>query len=438
MPTTTQTGATVRHPLLSLFQSAAREVLGLRRADAGAAGAREAALIATLRSRGEPVPTAAPAGLGETAWTCARLGLDYLEARLRGDDAAAARLQDDLLASPCDPGWLTVLTAYLDYFGPTGERRAIPYRRPADIQDGVIPVSPGARIALISDWGTGSDEARGLLRRALAEQPDILIHLGDIYYSGTAAECTDHVERLLIEELGPPGLRIPVFTLSGNHDMYSGGQGYYGLIDRLNTAPMRQRASWFCLRSTDGAWQILAADTGLHDHDPFARADTETFIEPEEEAWHLARIREFGGRTILLSHHPMFSAFYEVAPANADGTRGAINEALRGSFTRLAAAGPIAAWFWGHEHNLCLYQPYAGLARGRCVGNCAVPVFVVDQPYRTVPSLIDPPQIIPGTELGNDGTVYHRGFTMLSPAGAGLAEYFQHTDEQALYSEDLS
>ena len=221
-----------------------------------------------------------------------------------------------------------------------------------------------------------------------------------------------------------------MFTLSGNHDMYSGGDGYYGLIDRLNTGPMRQRASWFGLRSTDGAWQLLAADTGLHDHDPFADTDV--------EAWHLARIREFGGRTILLSHHPMFSAFYEVAPADADGTRGAINEALRGSFARFAAAGPVAAWCWGHEHNLCLYQPYAGLARGRCVGNSAVPVFVVDQPYRTVPSLVDPPQIISGTELGHDGTVYNRGFTLLNLAGAGLAEYFQHTEGPALYSEPLS
>ncbi len=175
MPTTMETGATVRHALLSLFQSATREVLGLRQADPAAGGAREAALIATLRSRGEPVPNVTPAGFGETAWTCARLGLDYLEARLRGDAAAAARLQDDLLASPCDPGWLTVLTAYLDYFGPGGGRRAILYRRPAEVPGGVIPVSPGARIALISDCdgtcGAINEALRSSLTRLAAAGP---------------------------------------------------------------------------------------------------------------------------------------------------------------------------------------------------------------------------------------------------------------------------
>ena len=29
---------------------------------------------------------------------------------------------------------------------------------------------------------------------------------------------------------------VPVYTLAGNHDMYSGGVGYYGLLQRIEPA----------------------------------------------------------------------------------------------------------------------------------------------------------------------------------------------------------
>ncbi len=440
-------GETVRDATLSLFQSAVRDVAGARHvggADlaggahlAGSAGLMAAAAdLVSRKLHRMPIPTVPPPGSVGDLWTCARLGLDYLEARLAGDAATAAHIASELDFAPCDPGWLTTLTAYLGYFGPGGARRAVPYRRPASIGDAVIPLSPGCRIALISDWGTGSLDACAVLRSVARQRPDVLIHLGDIYYSGTKAECEDHFLRLIEAELGPAGARIPVFTLSGNHDMYSGGDGYYGLIDGLNEGAMRQRASWFCLRSTDGAWQILATDTGVNDHDPLASLATtvETFLEPEEEAWHLARLAEFAGRTILLSHHPVFSAFYQLSERRADGSLDPVNQSLAGSLRRFQAAGRVSAWFWGHEHNLCLYQPYAGLDRGRCVGNGAIPVFVADQPYTPLAGLVSPPALIGGTSLGNDGTVYNHGYTIITP-GLGSAAYYQHTDDRPLYRE---
>ena len=32
------------------------------------------------------------------------------------------------------------------------------------------------------------------------------------------------------------------------------------------------------------------------------------------------------------------------------------------------------AWFWGHEHSMQLFEPYAGLKRGRLIGNGSTPI----------------------------------------------------------------
>lgn len=62
-----------------------------------------------------------------------------------------------------------------------------------------------------------------------AQRPDVAIHLDDIYYSGTPAECDAHF-------LAPLRAAMPdtrLFSLCGNHDMYSGGTGYYGLLRQI-------------------------------------------------------------------------------------------------------------------------------------------------------------------------------------------------------------
>lgn len=151
------------------------------------------------------------------------------------------------------------------------------------MSDFVLP-APAAemRIGLIADWGTGTDEARQVAALLAQQQPDAVIHLGDIYYAGTAEECDAHFLAPLRAVLRD----TPLFSLCGNHDVYSGGKGYYGLLGRIG-----QPASYFCLRSPDNAWQIQAADTGLHDRDPLDEAAALTFLEPEEELWHADKLR---------------------------------------------------------------------------------------------------------------------------------------------------
>ncbi len=381
---------------------------------------RAAGNVATLQAAGAAIPVQTPSGLDPQAWTCARLGWQLLQAELGTDALLRTRLEDQLLGSRCDPRWAGTLVSYLDYFGPYGRRADIPYIRPDLAGPGVIEIAPDARIALLSDWGTGRRTALAVLRDLAQHQPDILVHLGDIYYAGTPSECEHNFHRPMTAELR--AVRHPaIYTLSGNHDMYSGGEGYYGLIGRLNDGAARQRASYFCLRSRDRRWQFLAMDTGLNAYDPFERHPL-TRIDPAEEAWLLARIAEFEGQTVLLSHHPLFSALARIGP----GGPLPYNPNLMASFGRFAAAGRIAAWFWGHEHTMALYQPYRGLARGRCIGCGAIPMFVADQPYDPLPGLQDPPALLP-PRLGNDGAVQDHGYAVMSldPAsGTARAEYY--------------
>ena len=426
---------TFRDQRLSVFQAAAADVA--RPAIPGPIPELELAAgrVAALQAAAAPIPVQAPADIATEAWTCARLGLQLLQAELGGDAIQRGRLEERLLGSRCDPRWAGTLLSYLDYFGPDGRRRSIPYVRPETAGPGVIEIASDARIALLSDWGTGRRTAAAVLQNLAQQRPDILVHLGDIYYAGTPVECDRNFARPIADVFGAGRPRPSVYTLSGNHDMYSGGAGYYGLIAGLNQGALQQRASYFCLRSEDRRWQFVAMDTGLHAYNPFETHPL-TWIEPAEAAWIEARIAEFPGRTVLLSHHPLFSALSRIGPGGPDPW----NPNLLESFGRFAAAGRIAAWFWGHEHTMALYAPYAGLARGRCIGCGAIPMFVADRLYAPLSELRDPPALL-SPRLANDGSVQDHGYAMVAldpAAGTARAEYYGVGARTGLlHAEDL-
>ncbi len=79
-------------------------------------------------------------------------------------------------------------------FGSTGVQ-PIPYVRPADVGNYTIPIKAGAKIALFGDWGTGGEPARRILEQMRQQQPDVVVHLGDIYYSGTDSECRSNLKK---------------------------------------------------------------------------------------------------------------------------------------------------------------------------------------------------------------------------------------------------
>src|SRR6185436_8347093 len=104
----------------------------------------------------------------------------------------------------------------------------------------------------------------------------------------------------------------------------------------------------------------------LHDDDLFAVATSMTYLEDAELVWAKDKINNAAGRrTILLSHHQLFSAFSPIGPKD-NGDR-STNPRLLAQFADVLPE--VDAWLWGHEHNLEIYGPYAGLSRGRCIGH---------------------------------------------------------------------
>ncbi len=442
---------TFRDPLLSVYQSAVADLARRIDAEREAAGpaveapgewpgvaleaaaervaVRHAERIARGRSdtsfEQQESATLEAMTIGQNAEVCASLGLRYLRAKVFRDAATQAYIRNELeTGGKCDAKWITVLEEYAEYFGPFGARPEIPYIRPAAVGPKVITIKSNARVGLIGDWGT-----------------DVLIHLGDIYYSGTDDECRMNFEAIVNSVLERATKDIPVYTLAGNHDMYSGGTGYYSLIKRLNKPAMQQPASFFCLRSEDNSWQLLAMDTGHHDYNPLSVSAALTFVDQDERDWHEARIRKFPGKTILLSHHQLFSAFSQIGPRDVTGKLNPVNPELKKAYDQIRGTGKtIAAWFWGHEHNLCIYQPYHDLRCGRCLGHSAIPVFVQDKPYEVLRDLTDPPGIIAAATLSKTQDVYAHGFMMIALApGKATVDYFEDRNGSPvkLYSEEI-
>jgi hypothetical protein len=258
---------------------------------------------------------------------------------------------------------------------------------PADINFGVIDykLPNTSRVLMIGDWGTHMPDNAALLRQALKKfSPDVIIHLGDVYYSGTVEECTANVLDVLDQVVADLKLakRPAFFSIPGNHDYYSGGSGFYRMIGKVNSgvAGCTQQASYFCLRTADNNWQFLGMDTGYGDRNPVEQQAP--VLQVHETAWHVDKLETFPGTTILLSHHQLISAKETL---NA-GLRPYLNEYLYAAFKQYFDR--IAAWYWGHEHNFILYDDDLRiqasdlpLKKGRLVGCSAYEEDETGDPY---------------------------------------------------------
>ena len=415
----------------------------VKRPDQGDASILGGNDIAEALDRDQDVPKVPPpgpaAGIGDTVKFCSTTALKLAEARVKAfftkDDTELKRLEEELGApfGNCDPKWATVVAVYV---ASRLAEKPIPYRLYNDITDFVITdrLPDHGTVALVADWGTGQDGARKLLAKIAAKKPDTVIHLGDVYYSGTESEVQNYFYAIWQKVLGIPkvawGAKLTdlaakpaTYHLTGNHDMYAGGQPYYTVIDMLG-----QPASYFCLRNEK--WQFIALDTGLHDANPVAQGQP-TFLEDTEVAWLKHKIGTAGSRkTILLSHHQLYTAY------ESEKIGGHLaNEKLLAQVQDVLA--DVTAWFWGHEHNLVIFKEHLNVL-GRCIGHGAFPVAVDDAP---VPSPDVPIENVP---LGKDsrGGLFQHGYVLLTLDGsAAKVTYFQYdpdTDKEVVqHTEDL-
>lgn len=406
----------------------ARDVEPRRRPDVSHPAVREAAAFCASETDSDGLVAPAAGGISDTVCFCSRAALKLAESKILCDDAACQRYEDDLARfGECDPLYADAAVKYAEYF--IAQCKAIPYRVYKSLDDFVVDgrLPTKARVAILGDWGTGEDAALNTLRQIAAKQPDAIIHLGDIYYSGTAFEDQNYFYAPWSDILRLADTKIPTFTMSGNHDMYSGGRGYYNLIDQLG-----QQASYFCLRNNH--WQFLAMDTGLHDANPSWNGAAATYLEDSEVAWHQDKIeRADGRRTILLSHHPLFTA-----NENIDG--GPVNLRLFAQLKPLLSK--VDLWLWGHEHNFVVYGPYLGVARARCLGHAAFPVSVDEQPSAPrFPEIPVQTRDSGGRDitLGSTAGMMNHGYAIVDLDGpAASIQYYQNSNEtEPLFEETI-
>ena len=395
---------TVRNRHLSLWQSAAEKMLMTNPPD-GSAPCRTRAEVrrhpvmagvnrhVKIRAAGAVVPppdrgTGAPATDPNLYAYVSHLHFEMAEAK-RLDDATRLRQWSATCAryyATCDTaGWLSCEATYLLYAALTHDTLSYndwTVQGHGDIQYGVISwtIPSDGSVAIIGDWGTGQSDAQALVAglMALDPAPSAIIHLGDTYYSGTPDECTDHIVSVLAA--AAPG--VPFFMIPGNHDYYDWGVGFYQMLPTLNAGnpAQLQQASYLCLRTADGAWQFLGADTGIGNTDPIEELDpwTGPSLRPTEVEWHKNKLTMFGGSTLLLTHNQFFSASEAI---NGDPTYPPyLNMSLGNIFAPYFRR--ISAWLWGHEHNLALFtNGLFGLPMGRLVGSSAYEEATTDAPY---------------------------------------------------------
>ncbi len=382
-------------------------------------------------------PAAVAAGLVDTAKFCSvtalRLAKAQIKAHFTGDytEVTSLHTQLDTPFGQCDAKWGEVLAIYVANRIAAG---TIPYRRYTNLQDFVITdrLPNKAKVAIVADWGTGQPAAKALLAQVAAHKPDVVIHLGDVYYSGTQSEVQNYFYAIWQQTLGIP--KVPwgskltdfktgpaTFHLPGNHDMYAGGGPYYAVIDMLG-----QPASYFCLRNDH--WQFVAMDTSLHDSNPTTVNDA-TKMDDLEVVWMKDKIANAGGRkTMLLSHHPLYTAFDKIGG-------GAVNQNLLASTKDILPQ--VAAWLWGHEHNMVIYKKQMNVL-GRCIGHGAFPV------SQDPPCPVKFPEIpLEDVSLSLDkGGFYRHGYVIMDMNNADAHLSYIQFDadagtENVLFQEDI-
>jgi predicted phosphodiesterase len=374
-------------------------------------------------------------GLGKD---CMDLVAQYLLAWVLHDHNRENQIESEFNSSPCDPGWLVALKAWLVFYWDGNP----PVYKPPTALTVPIALPPPAeaggplRVGILGDWGTGEPAAIAVLDQLMQQKPDVIVHLGDIYYAGTVDECRTNFLVPIQAARQKFGQKIPVYTIPGNHDYYSGGTGFYGMIPLLNegiAGATIQEYSFFCLRNEN--WQLECMDTGYNDHSLNKVADDITHLEPAEADWHQEQMLAAGSRNIILiSHHQLFSSFATIGAGGASFQNPNLTENL--ADWRAAGVSRIVAWLWGHEHLLEVYAAPGGdggglPVLGRCVGNGAFPVFNNEGDYTKNPSSPIAVQAAPAfpngyVQTADDGLVYASGYAMLTlGASGGKAEYYQ-------------
>lgn len=319
-------------------------------------------------------------------------------------------------------GWIKSLFDHVD------RSAAHPMLRPTSSV--AEPIADHARVAMTADWGTGLYGAPKIANQMRRQGPfDLLLHLGDVYYSGTEDEVDERFLRPWPRDAG----RISR-SLNSNHEMYSGGFGYFKRI----LPALGQPASYFAFQNAE--WLLVGLDTAYVDHD----------VDTQQVAWlnlvleRNARANGSRKKLVLFSHQQPFSRLDSQGPK--------LQLALRHLFDTRA----ITAWYWGHEHQCVIYDrdPRSGML-GRCLGNGGIPEprkrEVIDAPtertvgqftWKRLGATADSPSCLaldgPNPDVkGQEAKFVPHGFMTLEFNGGSITERVCTADGTTIFSNTI-
>ena len=278
------------------------------------------------------------------------------------------------------------------------------------------------KVAVMGDWGTGdwgSDPgtcpAQKISNYIQGYQPDIVIHLGDVYYAGSASQESGNL-------LQPwPKATWGNFTLNSNHEMYPGGR-YYSSEALASPIFARQAGrSYFAIETN--SWIFLGLDSAYY-------ADArqlymngslwEAGAEDTPQTTLIQQVTAKGKPVILFSHHNPLGYTGEINP----------DAPLYGQLTSILP-NP-AYWYYGHIHIAAVYidNVVNDGGRYRCLGHGALPwgkASVLQTPnvaWTETTAIPDSPD----KRVAN-------GFAILSFQGGNVTETYYTEDNHVSYTK---
>jgi hypothetical protein len=269
--------------------------------------------------------------------------------------------------TPDDPDWYVFIAQGV--LERLAEGNAPFNEAPAEYGD----VTEDARLVVVGDWGTGLPRARdvaALMQKSIGEalaggRQVHVLHLGDVYYSGLETEDQGRFLDLWPVTLEQADAGVTSWSLNGNHDMYSGGFGYFRTLlgdprFRHQRSPDGKPTSFFRLRSP--SWDFIGIDTSW-DSDVTSAGQVGVLQDPQDR-YVAAVAGQSSRKLVLFSHHQLVSVY----------DRADLGSTLPAKLAPVLNANRVTAWWWGHEHRAIAYEAAAGIRYPRCLGNGGVPV----------------------------------------------------------------
>lgn len=288
------------------------------------------------------------------------------------------------------------------------------------------PLPDTLRAAVLGDWGSGLYGAPVCAASIRNDPKDyqLLLHLGDVYYSGTRDEVQDRFLNLWPEK--PAAVHR---ACNANHEMYTGGRAYFKQI----LTKFQQQASHFALQNDH--WLLVGLDTAYEDGR----------LAGGQAAWLQNLVGAAGDRRVVLfSHHQLYTW---VDKPNAQ---------LQTQLAELLKGKQLFAWYWGHEHRCMLFDRHpAWDIYGRCVGHSGFPYWrdkfdagTVESrgPQDTAWRRVETKNLVPGGLIlegpnpyvpGEENRYGPNGYMTLEFDGPRLNEIVHAPDGQIEYERQL-